>query len=145
MGRLLGIDYGERRIGVAVTDPSGTIAMPREVITVRSSDEALNALTKLCEAVAPERVIVGLPLNMDGSAGPMAQRVEAFAVRLRGAVQMPVETWDERLSTSEVERVLIAADMSRQRRRQVVDKLAAQVMLQSYLSAHATGEEPAEA
>jgi putative Holliday junction resolvase len=92
------------------------------------------------KALAEERsvtgLVVGLPLNLDGSEGPRALKSRAFAERARAALSLPVELWDERLSTAEVQRVLLAADVSRAKRKQVVDKLAAQVILQSFLEAH---------
>jgi putative Holliday junction resolvase len=146
MGRILGIDYGERRVGLAVSDPLGTIAMPRSVLTVRDAADALRQVVAACREADAERLVVGLPLNMDGSRGAAVERVEQFVGQLRAALAIPVETWDERLSTSHAERALLEADLSRQRRRQVIDKVAAQVILQGYLDSRAPpAEEPGEA
>jgi len=135
--RVVGIDYGERRLGIAVSDPGGTIAMPFRVLDVRGDDDAVAQVRELCGDLSAERIVVGLPLNMDGSRGPMAERVERFIEQLSGEFDIPVETTDERLSTRLVERVLLDADMSRKRRKGVRDKLAAQVILQGYLDREA--------
>lgn len=135
MNRVLGIDYGQRRIGVAVSDALGTMALPREVVTVASDKQAVNAVRSAVEDTEAGRVVVGMPLNMDGSHGPMADHVQAFVARLQRVLDVPVETWDERLSTSQVERALIEADVSRAKRRKIRDKLAAQAILQGWMDA----------
>ncbi len=131
--RVLGIDYGERRVGVAVSDPGGEIALCLRVVTVRSDDEALQAVKKAYEETGSDKAVVGMPINMNGTRGPMAAKAEAFARQLAALLGAPVETWDERLSTSLAERTLLEADMSRQKRRNVRDKLSAQIILQGYL------------
>lgn len=144
MARILGIDYGVRRVGVAASDLTGTIAMPRVVLTVRDPEDALRQVLAACREAGAERVVVGLPLNMDGSRGEAVERVEQFVARLRAALPVPVDTWDERLSTSSAERSLLEADLSRRRRREVVDKIAAQVILQSFLDSRAPPLEPGD-
>ena len=139
MARMLGVDYGERRIGLAVSDPGGTIAMPLAVVAVRAMAEAVEAVAAASRDKQAEAVVVGLPLNMNGTEGPAAQTVRTFCERLRGAVGVPVETWDERLSTASVERMLIASHVRREQRRDVRDKLAAQVILQGYLDTRVPG------
>jgi putative Holliday junction resolvase len=133
--RTLGVEYGEKRIGFAVSDPVGILATPLRVVTVSGPSDALAAVRETAEEVAAERIVIGLPLNMDGTRGAKVEEVEAFVVRLKAIVSQPVLFWDERLSTSMVERVLIDADMSRKRRKEVRDKLAAQVILQGFLDA----------
>jgi putative Holliday junction resolvase len=143
--RTLGIDYGERRVGVAVSDPLGMLATPLTVVTVDHVKQAVTAIRDLCAEHDAGCVVVGLPLNMDGTRGPMVEVVEAFVEKLQAVVSCNVVTWDERLSTSQVERTLLEADLSRQRRKDVRDKLAAQVILQAYLDAQAApppGMEP---
>lgn len=131
MGRVLGIDYGDVRIGVAVSDPAGIIATP---LTTLRADRALGEIRALCTQWQVERIVVGLPLNMNGTEGPQAARVRAFIGDLQRALpDLPVETWDERLSSKAGERVLLEAGASRARRREVLDKLSAQIVLQSYL------------
>lgn len=134
--RTLGIDYGTRRLGIAVSDELGMIAMGRETLHVNAIDEAVQ---RVCETVKADEVgcvVVGLPLNMDGSRGPMVAAVESFVARLAALIDVPVETWDERLSSQQAERTLLEADMSRQKRKRVIDKMAAQAILQSWLDAH---------
>ncbi len=133
MGRVLGIDYGEKRLGLALSDETWTIASPLEVYERRSLEEDLQHLREVIEREKVERVVLGLPLNMDGSYGPKAQEVLQFKEQLEGALRLPVELVDERLTTQEAERVLLEADLSRRRRREVRDRLAAVLILQNYL------------
>jgi len=135
MARVLGVDYGEKRIGLAVSDPEGLIATPLGVQDVTGRKDAVDAVGRAAGETGAERIVVGLPLNMDGSAGPMAEKVQVFAERLRTRTGLPVDTWDERLSTRLVERTLIEADVSRRKRKGLRDKLAAGVILQGYLDA----------
>ncbi len=141
MGVVLGIDYGERRLGIAIGDTNTGIAFPLRVVNVRSVDEALAAVRSACAERGAERIVLGLPLNMDGGHGAQAKIVEAFAARLTKALALPVELWDERLTSKQAERVLLEADLSRKRRREIQDKLAAQALLQSFLDALA-GQAP---
>ena len=138
----MAVDLGEKRVGFALSDPTGFLASSLDTAHVSNPGEALAAVKRLCAVHAPERIVVGLPLNMDGSQGIAAQKATAFAARLREKLELPVETWDERLSTRLVNRVLIEANVSRRRRREVVDRLAAQVILQSYLDAHGGNDLP---
>lgn len=133
----LGIDYGDRRFGVAISDPSGSIAFPLEVI---EGEEAL--LARLQEIIPDRnvrRIVVGLPLNMDGSFGPKAKQVTEFCDRLQKRTGIPVSSWDERLTTVEAERLLRSAGATLRQRRARVDKVAAQIVLQSFLDAPASG------
>lgn len=139
MPRILGLDYGEKRLGFAVSDPTGMLATPLRVETCRSEDEAAKIVAEVCAETGAGQLVVGLPLNMDGSRGPQALKVLAFVERMKGRLSMPVTTWDERLSSRAAERVLIDAGTSRKGRRGVVDKLAAQIFLQSYLDAQFPG------
>lgn len=131
--RVLAIDVGEARIGIAVSDPSGTIAQGVEVIPRRSWAQVLARLKSHVETHHVERVVVGLPLRMDGSEGEAAARARAFAARLQAALGVPVELQDERLSTAEAERTMIAGDVRRAERRQRRDAVAAALFLQTYL------------
>ena len=133
MSRMLGVDFGERRVGLAVSDALGMLATPWRTVEVSGRREAVEGVVKACEETEAEQIVVGLPLNMDGTHGPMVEKVDAVVADLRGRVSVPVVTWDERLSSSLVERMLLEADVSRARRKQVRDKLAAQVILQGYL------------
>jgi putative Holliday junction resolvase len=137
MGRVLGVDFGERRLGLAVSDMRDGLALPLRVVVVSDEEAAHAAVAAAVRDTGAVAVVVGLPLTLDGRRGPMAQRAEAFAERLRRGLGIPVDTWDERLTTRLVERTLLDADLSRARRRDVRDKLAAQIMLQGYLDARA--------
>lgn len=139
--RILGVDYGEKRIGMASGDLELGIATPLQMIEVRNTGQAADAVKQVCEETGASKVVVGLPLNMDGSEGSAAEGALAFVARLRKILSVPVDTWDERLSTRIVERVLLDADVSRAKRRGKRDKLAAQVILQGYLDAGAAGSE----
>jgi len=134
-GRLIGLDVGERRIGVAVSDETHTIALPECVIVRETSDEDIRALCDLAREKHGERFVVGLPLRTDGSHGVEAESATAFANRLAERSGIPVEMSDERLSTKEMERHLIESGVRRDRRRKVIDKMAAQRILQTYIDA----------
>jgi putative Holliday junction resolvase len=133
MKRVIGLDVGDKTIGVAVSDELGLTA--QGVTTCRRTSLAadLEFLRQVIAQYAASALIVGLPKNMDGSLGPQAQKTLAFIERLRQGCAIPVVAWDERLTTREAERVLLAANTSRQRRKRVRDRLAAQLILQSYL------------
>ena len=131
MGRFLGLDIGERRIGVAVSDELGTIASPVGMIR-RDRDVAAEVRDLIAEYGAV-RVVAGLPIGMSGREGPQAQTVRAFVDNLAAALEVPVEFYDERLSTAVAERSLIAGGTRRAKRRDKVDAVAAAVILQGYL------------
>ena len=139
---MIAIDLGTRRIGVAVTDGLGITAQPHALIPRRGGQRDLEAIAAVVQAQDAGRVVLGLPLDPDGEHGRAARSVEAFAARLRAALDVPVELIDESFSTVEAEEVLLAADLSRARRREVVDKVAAAVILRRWLDAH-RGDEPA--
>lgn len=137
MPRILGIDYGERRLGFAISDEMGIIAMPLCVVTVEHPRHALDEVQRLVQEKQAGQVVVGMPLNMNGTRGPASEAVARFVARLGKAIAIPVATWDERLSSKAAERILIDADVRRQKRKGVIDQLAAQIMLQSYLDSKA--------
>jgi putative holliday junction resolvase len=132
--RALGIDLGSRRIGVAVSDRTGTLASPYEVV-LRTGDrkEDHRVLVGLAEELEVERIVVGLPLSLDGSIGPAAQGVLDEVDQLAATTPVPVETYDERLTTVTAHRSLQAQGMKGRDRRKVVDKAAAAVLLQAWL------------
>ncbi|MBO8169112.1 MAG: Holliday junction resolvase RuvX [Thermoanaerobacteraceae bacterium] len=134
--RIMGLDVGDKTIGVAVSDSLGLTA--QGVTTVKLVDDGRHwrQLEELCREYTVDRIVVGLPKNMDGSLGPRAEKVHRFAEQLAQKMGLPVETWDERLSTVAAERVLLEADMSRRKRKGVIDKMAAVIILQGYLDAH---------
>jgi putative Holliday junction resolvase len=137
---VIAIDLGARRIGVAVTDGLGLTAQPHATIQRRGGRRDLDAIAEIVRAMDAARIVLGLPLAPGGERGRAALSAEAFAARLRAAVDVPVELIDESFSTVEAEEVLIAADLSRARRREVVDKVAAAVILRRWLDANRASE-----
>ena len=132
--RLIGVDVGTKTLGLALSDVTRNIASG--LVTLRRSRFAADA-ARLLELVAEHRVgglVIGLPLNLDGSAGPRAQATRAFARNLGKLTPLPILLWDERLSTAAAERALLEADMTRKRRSEVIDKVAAVVILQGALN-----------
>ena len=132
--RALGIDLGTKRIGVALSTSDGSMATPFEVVArsgARSRDHA--TIARLAEETGAELLVVGLPLSLDGSDGPAATAARAEADELAAATGLPVELWDERLTTVTADRDLMAANLDAKARRRVVDKVAAAVMLQAWL------------
>ena len=134
--RVMGLDYGEKRIGVAVSDPFGLIAQGVEVFTNSGYVAAVEHITGLIKKYETERIVVGLPVNMNGSLGPRAKATKKFAGRLSNITKLPVELWDERQTTVEAEKLLVDANVSRLKRRKVIDKIAATLILQGYLDRH---------
>jgi putative Holliday junction resolvase len=133
----MGIDYGTRRIGIAVSDLLGYTAQPLEVIQRTALAADLGRIAALVTEYGVTLIVLGLPLNMDGTPGMLTGDVEAFAAALREKTGLPVELYDERMTTMQVDRMLTEeADVSRDRRKQVRDKLAATLILQSYLDSH---------
>lgn len=133
--RILGLDWGEQRLGFSLSDETGILATPMESVAVKSQDHALREVEEVLSRTGAGKLVVGLPLNMDGTRGPAARKVEAFVAGLRSRVRIPIETWDERLSTAMAERAMIEADLSRAKRKKARDRLAAQIILQGYLDA----------
>ena len=131
--RVMGLDLGTKRIGVAVSDETKTLAQGRGIVQRLTDEEAVEKIKKIIEEEKVDEVVVGHPLNMNGTSGERAKDSEEFAEILKEETHLPVKLWDERLSTKEVENVLIAADVSRSKRNKVTDKLAAQIILQNYL------------
>lgn len=137
-GRLLGLDVGTKTIGTAMCDAGWSIASPAELIRRTKFTADLAALEKLARAQAAKGVVVGLPLNLDGSDSPRTQSVRAFARNL-APLGLPVLLWDERWSTQAVTRTLLDADASRARRAELVDKMAAAYILQGAIDALTMG------
>jgi len=132
--RVLALDLGARRIGVAVSDPTGTIAQGLEVVDRRSGGNVIAQIRRRVEELRVERIVVGLPLRMDGTEGAEAEKVRRFVTRLQAEVGVPIDVQDERLSSAEAEQLLIAGDVSRARRRRTRDAVAAALILQTYLA-----------
>jgi len=129
----MALDVGEARIGVAVSDPLGIIAQPHSVLSCSSRERDVAAVRSLLEQTEAVRVVVGVPLNREGKPGPQAEKVLRFVEQLRGALNVEVVTQDERFTTAAAERMLIAANVRRKGRKRVIDKVAAQHILQTYL------------
>jgi putative Holliday junction resolvase len=132
-GALMGLDLGTKTIGLAVSDLGRRIASPLAVIARKKFSADVQALLGYMGTHRPIALILGLPINMDGSEGPRAQATRAFARNLSEKIDVPIVFWDERLSTAAVTRTLIEADASRKRRGEVVDKMAAAYILQGAL------------
>ncbi|WP_305987029.1 Holliday junction resolvase RuvX [Roseibium sp. MMSF_3544] len=131
--RLIGLDLGTKTIGLALSDLGRGIASPMETIRRKKFTTDAEQLLKLCTEHEVGGIVLGLPLNMDGSEGPRAQATRAFARNLSQKTDLPITHWDERLSTAAVTRTLLEADSSRAKRADVVDKMAAAYILQGFL------------
>ncbi|MTH97695.1 Holliday junction resolvase RuvX [Roseibium sp. RKSG952] len=131
--RLIGLDLGTKTIGLALSDLGRGIASPMETIRRKKFTLDAEQLLKICAKQEVGGIVLGLPLNMDGSEGPRAQATRAFARNLATKTDLPITFWDERLSTTAVTRTLLEADSSRARRAEVVDKMAAAYILQGFL------------
>lgn len=131
--RLLGLDLGEKTIGLALCDVSLTIASPFETIRRTKFSKDLEALKSIAAKQNVGGLVLGMPLNMDGSSGPRVQATRAFAANVERLWAVPIAVWDERLSTAAVTRMMIEGDLSRARRAELVDKLAAAYILQGAL------------
>ena len=131
--RILAIDHGSKRIGIAVSDELKLIAQPLEYIPAEPFAEFLQRLKDLVRDKQVELILVGMPRNMDGSYGAAALKVQAFVAALKGALTIPIETQDERLTSAQANRVLIQGGVRRAKRKEKVDQMAAAILLQSYL------------
>jgi putative holliday junction resolvase len=131
--RILAIDHGSKRIGIAVSDELKMIAQPLEYIFAEPSDKFMARLNELINDKEVELILIGMPRNMDGSYGPAALKVQDFVEVLKGVVSVPIKTWDERLTSAQANRLLIQGNVRRDKRKEKVDKMAAAILLQSYL------------
>jgi len=131
--RLLGLDVGTKTVGMALSDVTRTVATPYDTIRRTKFTADAKTIRQVVEMNRVGALVIGLPLNLDGSEGPRAQSTRAFARNLAAHIQVPIAFWDERLSTAAVERHLIEADASRKRRAQVIDRMAAAYILQGAL------------
>ncbi len=129
--RILGIDYGDRQIGLALSDPFGWTAQGLEVL--KNTPQVLDKLQELVQKHQVEKIVLGWPKNMDGTLGERAILAQEWAVELEGRLHLPVVLWDERLTTVAAQKTLLEADLSRKKRKKVVDQLAAVLILQNYL------------
>jgi putative holliday junction resolvase len=131
--RIMGLDIGTKRIGVALSDQTRTLAQGKCVVLRKSDDKAISEIGQLIKSCDVDEVVVGMPLNMNGTKGSRAQDSEKFGKKLAVFSGVSVAYWDERLSTKEIEDILIVASVRRKKRKELLDKMAAQVILQSYL------------
>jgi len=135
--RIVGLDVGERRIGVAVADERARVALPVAVIERRELSADLDAIARLVQEQGAEVIVIGLPISLNGSLGPQAQAVEAFGRELSARLPVPIEYWDERLSTVEAQRRLASAGHRGPKAKARRDALAAAIILQGYLDRQA--------
>jgi putative Holliday junction resolvase len=131
--RIMGLDVGSKTIGVAISDELGITAQGFKTIKRKAMEDDFRELYAIISQFQIEKIVVGLPKNMDGSLGKQAEFVLGWIEDLKNKIQLPVETWDERLSTVEASKTLLKADLSRKKRKGVIDKLAAVLILQGYL------------
>ncbi len=131
--RILALDHGSRRIGVALSDELKLIAQPLEYIPAEPLADFQARLKQLVQERDVELILVGMPRNMDGTYGPAAAKVQEFVNSLKTAVSLPIKTWDERLTSVQANRLLIQGNVRRDKRKEKVDKMAAAILLQSYL------------
>jgi putative holliday junction resolvase len=131
--RILALDHGSKRIGVAVSDETQTIAQPLEYFYTEPFADFLLRLKKILVEKEIDLILIGQPRNMDGSYGPAAQKVEAFVAVLKTALTVPIKMWDERLTSAMANKALIQGGVRRDKRKEKVDKMAAAILLQSYL------------
>jgi len=130
---MLGLDYGSHRIGAALSDPLGITAQPLPAIRRRGDNRDIEAIGELVREFSVDGVLLGLPLMLDGTEGEQAKRARTFGEKIAGRLGIPVETWDERMTTVQAERHLTASGMRREKRKEVRDSLAAVILLQSFL------------
>ncbi|PFJ15824.1 Holliday junction resolvase RuvX [Bacillus cereus] len=133
--RILGLDVGTKTVGVAISDEMGWTAQGLETIKINEERGrfGFDRISELVKQYDVDKIVVGLPKNMNGTIGPRGEACQQFAENLRELLQLDVVLWDERLSTMAAERLLISADVSRKKRKQVIDKMAAVVILQGFL------------
>jgi len=140
--RILGLDLGSKTIGVAISDELNLIAQGLFTLKRKGLQQDIRELQKLIEEQGVKKIVIGLPKNMNNTLGPSANMVLSFVEELKKCVDLPVITWDERLSTVAAEKVLLEADMSRKKRKRLIDKIAAQFILQGYLDSRQRLQNP---
>ncbi len=131
--RILGIDFGEKRIGLALSDPLGFTAQSLDTLIRQNKNQVLRDLSVLCKERGIGEVVIGLPVNMDGSVGPKAKEVLDLIPKMEASLGVPVKTWDERLTSKQAGRLMIEEGLSRRKQRAKSDSLAAILILQSYM------------
>src|SRR5690242_18031321 len=142
--RILALDYGTKRVGVALSDELGWTAQPLETFERRTIDRDLAHIAALVHEHAVAEVVLGFPLQLDGREGPAVEAMRNFAAHLERGLPVPLVLWDERMTTKAAEDLLIAADVSRKKRKGAVDRVAAAILLQSYLASREAASSPLE-
>jgi len=132
--RILALDYGNKRVGVAVSDALGWTAQPLATLEMHGHQELLAEIKEYIDKYEVEEIVVGMPYNMDGTMGKRAEITQAFINFLKNKLELPIKIQDERLTTSQAKNILLEADVSRKGRKKVIDKLAASLILKSYLN-----------
>ena len=133
MTNLIAFDIGDKRIGIAVSDPFGEMALPLETLWRKNTSADVAYLVDLAKKRGAEKIVCGLPLNFDGSECEQTAKTAAFIEKLKSATDIPIETVDERFTTAEARRLLLQADMRREKRKDVIDKIAASYILENYI------------
>ncbi len=133
MKRILGMDFGEKRIGLAISDPMGWTAQHLNTLLNTGREKVMEALRTLCRDEGVGEIVIGLPINMNGTTGPRAKEILEFVPELEKSLQLEVKTWDERLTSRQAGKFMIQAGLSRQKQKAHSDELAAIILLQSYL------------
>lgn len=131
--RIIGLDVGDRTIGVAISDPLGYTAQGITTVRRKSIDYDVEEIKKICDEYGVDTILSGLPKNMNGTLGPQSEKVKEFCTILSDKLNLPLKYWDERLTTVAATRAMLESDMSRNKRKKIVDKLAATYILQGYL------------
>jgi putative holliday junction resolvase len=131
--RILAIDHGTKRVGLALSDETGTIAQPLGFLPAQPAAKLLDLLKETAAQRNVDEIVVGIPRNMNGTYGPAAEKAREFVAALKEVLTLPIHTWDERLTTVQAERFLIEAGVRREKRKERVDQTAAAILLQSYL------------
>ena len=131
--RILGLDIGDKTIGVAISDPLGFTAQGVTTIKRIGKEKDIEELRKICEEYKVESIVAGLPKNMNGTLGPQSEKVSKFCDLIEERMSLPIKMWDERLTTVAAHRAMLEADLSRAKRKKIVDKIAAIYILQGYL------------
>lgn len=131
----MGLDFGDKTIGIAISDPLGWTAQSKTVIKRNNLRDDFAKLKEFLDEYNIKEIVVGLPVHLDGTAGTRVKKTEEFVNFLKKRVDIPIKMWDERLTTQQAENILLEADLSRKKRKQVIDQLAASIILQSYLDA----------
>lgn len=131
--RILGLDVGDKTIGVAISDPLGFTAQGVTTIRRKNYTYDIEELKKICDEYGVESIVSGLPKNMNGTLGPQGEKVLEFCEKLKEALNIKIDMWDERLTTVAAHRAMLEADLSRAKRKKIVDKIAATYILQGYL------------